>query len=150
MNKIRAAKPDDFTAVRALLAEHELIHTDLGPANMESFVVVPAHDHSASVAAVAGAEIFPGDAEEGLLRSVAVRAALRGHGIGANLVAAVEERARSVGIRRLWLLTTTAPDFFRRLGYADTARAIAPAAVQQSGEFKGLCPASAVCLSKRL
>ncbi len=149
-NEIRPAKPDDLTVVRALLAEHELVYTDLGPAHMASFVVVPAHDQPASVAAVAGVETFPDDAGEGLLRSVAVRASLRGRGIGVNLVAAVEERARLVGIRRLWLLTTTAPDFFRRLGYADTPRAIAPVAVQQSSEFKSLCPASAICLSKRL
>ena len=150
MNEIRAAKPDDLSAVCALLAEHELVYTDLGAANMDSFVVVPTHDHPGDVSAVAGMETFPDDAGEGLLRSVAVRASLRGMGIGADLVAAIEERARTVGIRRLWLLTTTAPDFFRRLGYADAARAAAPAAVQRSGEFKRLCPASAVCLSKRL
>ena len=150
MNEIRAARSDDLPAVCVLLAEHELVYTDLGAANMDSFVVVPTHDHPGDLSAVAGMETFPDDAGEGLLRSVAVRASLRGRGIGANLVAAIEERARMFGIRRLWLLTNTAPDFFRRLGYADTARADAPAAVQQSSEFKSLCPASAVCLSKRL
>ena len=98
---------------------------------------------------MAGLETFQGG-RDGLLRSVAVSPALRGRRVGANLVAAIEIKARTLGLRRLWLLTTTAPDFFRRLGYADSERAQAPEAVQQSNEFKNLCPASAVCLSERL
>ena len=149
MNTIRAATPEDFAAVCRLLTESGLVHEDLTPARMTGFVVVPVQEGSASLVAVAGVETFP-DAGEGLLRSVAVAPALRGHGTGADLVSTVERRAGTLGLRRLWLLTTTAPGFFRRQGYVDTPRAEAPAAVQQSGEFKSLCPASAVCLSKPL
>ena len=147
MNTIRAATPEDFVAVRGLLAESGLVHEDLTPAHMAGFVVIPAQENSSSLVAVAGVEIFP-DADEGLLRSVAVAPSLRKQGVGAGLVRAVEKRAGELGLRRLWLLTTTAPDFFRGLGYVDTARAQAPGVVQQSGEFQSLCPASALCLSK--
>jgi hypothetical protein len=43
-----------------------------------------------------------------------------------------------------------ARDFFARLGYTDIARADAPAAAQESAEFKALCPQSARCKLKRL
>ena len=147
MNAIRAGTPEDFTAVHALLTESGLVHEDLTPAHMAGFMVMPSQESSSSLDAVAGVEIFLG-AEEGLLRSVAVVPALRGKGMAKGLVSALENRAGTLGLRHLWLLTTTAPNFFRRLGYVDTPRTQAPAAVQQSGEFKSLCPASAVCLSK--
>ena len=147
MNTIRAGTPEDFTAVCGLLTENGLVHEDLTPVHMAGFLVIPTQEGSSFLGAVAGVETFPG-ADEGLLRSVAVVPALRGKEVAKGLVSALEKRAGELGLRRLWLLTTTAPDFFRRLGYADTPRAQAPAAVQQSCEFKNLCPASAVCLSK--
>lgn len=147
MNMIRAATQANFAAVRGLLAESGLVHEDLTPAHMTGFVVIPAQENPFSLVAVAGVEIFP-DVNEGLLRSVAVAPALRRQGAGKSLVCAVEKQAGTLGLRRLWLLTTTAPGFFRGLGYVDTARAQAPSAVQQSGEFKNHCPTSAVCLSK--
>lgn len=147
MNAIRAARADDFGAVRRLLADNVLIYEDLTPANLETFVVVPAQASPTVLDAVAGLQIFPGS-REGLLRSVAVSAALRGRGVGGSLVDAIEAKARTLGVARLWLLTMTAPAFFRRFGYIDTARGDAPEAVQQSDEFTSLCPASAVCLSK--
>lgn len=149
MNEIRAAKEDDFAAVRGLLAESALVYEDLTPTNLDTFVVIPAKGGVPALIAVAGLETFQGS-REGLLRSVAVSLALRGRGVGASLVVAIEAKARMLGLGRLWLLTTTAPDFFRRLGYAGSERTEAPEAVQQSNEFKSLCPASAVCLSKRL
>jgi amino-acid N-acetyltransferase len=149
MNEPRAAEEEDFAAIRALLAENTLVHEDLTPASLDNFVVVPLEENLSRVAAVAGLELFYGD-KEGLLRSLAVCPSLRGRGLGVSLVASIEARARELDIQRLWLLTTTAPDFFRRLGYADADRAQAPRSVRQSGEFQHLCPASAVCLVKSL
>lgn len=149
MNEITAAKAEDYAAVRGLLADSVLVYEDLTPANLDTFLVIPTGGDVPALAAVAGLETFQGG-REGLLRSVAVSPALRGRGVGASLVTAVEAKARVLTIGRLWLLTTTAPDFFRRLGYADSKRTDAPEAVQQSNEFKSLCPASAVCLSKLL
>ncbi len=149
MNQIREAREDDFPAVRGLLAENALVYEDLISESLDTFVVIPTEGDVLALAAVAGLETFEGG-REGLLRSVAVGPALRGCGAGASLVAAVETKARLLGMQRLWLLTTTAPDFFRRLGYVDSERTKAPEVVQQSNEFKSLCPASAVCLSKLL
>lgn len=82
----------------------------------------------------------------GLLRSVAVASVGRGHGLGGRLVDACIARARAQGLETLWLLTTTAPAFFQRLGFAVVDRATAPAALQASEEFADMCPVSAVCM----
>ena len=86
----------------------------------------------------------------GLLRSLAVSAEHRGHGLGLELVRALEEHAAHTGTGALVLLTETARDFFFRVGYRVITRAQAPAAVRESSEFRSLCPDSAVCMTKQL
>ena len=74
-----------------------------------------------------------GDGRDRILRSVII--------LGA---------ARRQGAARLHLLTTTAADFFRKLGYRDHDREDAPETVASSREFAALCPASADYLVKPL
>jgi amino-acid N-acetyltransferase len=86
----------------------------------------------------------------GLLRSLAVAEGARTHGLGHALVAHVEKVAARSGVRELYLLTTTAADFFARLGYANASRRAAPAAIAATTQFTGLCPSSATFMSKTL
>ncbi len=81
--------------------------------------------------------------EAGLLRSVAVDPGARGLGIGAGLTAYVLDAATRAGIRRVYLLTDTAPVFFRKFGFEPTDRDEVDPAVRQSAEFAELCPATA-------
>jgi len=81
-----------------------------------------------------------------LLRSVAVETGRRGQGLGRQLTEAVLALAHSRGVRRVYLLTETAADFFARLGFTGLDRQAVDPAVQQSIEFRGACPASAVCM----
>lgn len=46
----------------------------------------------------------------------------RGHGIGRRLVEAIAERARGRGAAELTVPTRRAADFYRRLGFTETAR----------------------------
>ncbi|MBK4717656.1 GNAT family N-acetyltransferase [Azospirillum sp. YIM DDC1] len=87
---------------------------------------------------------------DGLLRSVVVPPDRRGHGAGQAVVAAVSEEARGLGVERLWLLTTTAADFFERLGFRRTDRGSAPPDIASSAQFAGLCPSSAICMRRDL
>jgi protein-tyrosine-phosphatase/N-acetylglutamate synthase-like GNAT family acetyltransferase len=82
----------------------------------------------------------------GLLRSVAVASGERGRGTGLALVADRLALARANGLASVYLLTTTAAPLFRRFGFADAARACAPAMLTASPEFAALCPASATCM----
>jgi amino-acid N-acetyltransferase len=74
---------------------------------------------------------------------VAVDAAARGQGLGQRLTHAALDLARERGIRRVYLLTETADDFFGRFGFRLIDRADVDAAVRESVEFSSACPASA-------
>ncbi len=95
----------------------------------------------------AALEIY-GDAA--LLRSVAVDAALRGHGVGHRLTEAAIHLAAAKGVQALYLLTTTAEEFFPRFGFVKVDRADVPASVRRSVEFTSACPASATVMRRTL
>jgi N-acetylglutamate synthase-like GNAT family acetyltransferase len=88
--------------------------------------------------------------EDALMRSVVTLPPVRNRGIGTAMVAALEFEARLHGCRSLWLITTTAGDFYQRLGYARCERAVVPPAIAETAEFSTLCPAGADVLMKRL
>lgn len=130
--------------VKRLLADCDLPDQDLTAAHMDDFVSL--HEGEQLIGCV-GLEIFE---EYALLRSLAVETGSRGQGLGAQLLAAAEERAASRGVRILYLLTTTAEAFFASRGYAISERSNAPAAIQETSEFRSLCPSTARCMNKRL
>ena len=138
------AHPSDFPAIVRLLADAALPHDDLTPDHLRHFLVLRDGDE---IAGVVGMEVAD---DAGLLRSLAVPAARRGGGLAGRLVDALEARAASAGIRTLYLLTTTAEGFFARRGYASADRAAVPDAIAATPEFRGICPASAACMSKAL
>src|SRR5262249_24037535 len=88
--------------------------------------------------------------EDGLIRSLVTLPPVRNRGAGTAMVAALEFEARLHGCRSLWLITTTAGDFFQRLGYARCERALVPPAIRDTAQFSTLCPANADVLMKRL
>ena len=88
--------------------------------------------------------------DSALLRSVAVDAALRGQGLGQQLTAAALDLARARGVRRVYLLTETAGEFFPRFGFRRSTRAAVDAKVQASIEFTTACAASALVMELTL
>jgi amino-acid N-acetyltransferase len=108
--------------------------------------MVVAKDGSAIVGAAA-VEVY---ADGALLRSVVVDPAVRGQGLGRRLTEAALGVARDRGSRTVFLLTTTAEDYFPKLGFERITRSDVPASVQASVEFISACPASAVVMRKRL
>ncbi len=139
---IRDAESDDLDAVRALLGACGLPHEDITPGHLENFLVARDGD---DLCGVAGLEPC---GEAALLRSLAVVPALRDEGLGARLVNAIQRHARDEGIRTLYLLTTTAADYFETHGYERIDRDVLPVAIQQTEEAARLCPASATCMQK--
>ena len=87
-------------------------------------------------------------ADAALLRSVAVDAALRGHGVGHRLTEAAIGDAEARGIQAIYLLTTTAEDFFPRFGFVRVAREDVPASIRSSVEFTTACPATAAVMRR--
>ena len=88
--------------------------------------------------------------KEALLRSLVVEAHARGLGLGKLLVEHAEMHAASHGVKSLYLLTTTAESFFKRLNYARIDRDAAPASIRQTSEYTSLCPQSSAFMVKQL
>lgn len=133
----------DLRPVLALLKAARLPRADLRESRLDHFHVVRG---DGGLLGVVGLEVYGG--RWGLLRSLAVAPDVRGSGLGGRLVAAVEAEAAALGLDALYLLTTTAAPFFHRRGWAGLDREDVPLPVQESTEFRGLCPDSAVCLTK--
>lgn len=108
---------------------------------------VVCREHDGCLLGTAATERF-GDVA--LLRSVAVLAPARGHGLGRVLVERALADARAAGAHEAWLLTETAESFFAGLGWARAARGGAPAAVAASVEFTSACPATAIAMRRPL
>lgn len=85
-----------------------------------------------------------------LLRSVSVAKEAQGKGYGSIIIDEMEKYSKGNGIGCMYLLTTTAKDFFEKQGYCVIKRKDAPDAIKQTGEFTSLCPASAVLMKKRI
>lgn len=141
---IEAALPDDLAALRELLHAGGLPGEDLRREALQHFLVARG---AQSLLGSVGLEIY-GDVA--LLRSLAVAPGARRQGLGQRLLTAAEALARRSGIRRLYLLTTTAEPFFAARGYAVAPRSAAPAAIAGTAQFNSLCPSSASFMSKAM
>jgi amino-acid N-acetyltransferase len=74
----------------------------------------------------------------------------RGTGLGQRLTRAALELARGRGVSNIYLLTTTAGQFFPRFGFVPIPRSELDPALQQSEESRGACPASALAMLAHL
>jgi amino-acid N-acetyltransferase len=137
------ATAPDLPAIRALLETVDLPTADVG-AEGQIFLVARAGD------AVLGCVALEPHGEDVLLRSLAVSPARQGTGIGRTLHARAIALARERGFGTAYLLTTTAERLFAREGYDRIERSEVPAEVRASAEFAALCPATAVCMARRL
>lgn len=141
--EIRPAAAGDEGPVRELLESVQLPHEDIAE-HLEHFFVAL---HRGDLLGVAGLELH-GDV--GLLRSLAVSERWRGRGLAARLSRAVLDEARRKGVAELFLLTTTAEAYCRRLGFETVDRALVPDSVRQTREFSELCPCTAVCMHRSI
>ena len=142
---IAPANPQDFDEVIAQLDAAALPTEDLERSSMAQFLV--ARDESGKVIGAIGVERYGRIA---LLRSLVVAPDCRNRDLGTQLVAKLEARCRSWAMADLFLLTTTARDFFARHGYRAIGREAVPVALRTAAEFTRLCPDSAVCMTKCL
>lgn len=136
----RAARAEDLTRVHEILSLEKLPVEGVAEHLEHGYVVATQKNR---IVGVAGVEVY---GPSGLLRSVAVEPAFRGQGLG---IALVQERlswAREQGLADVYLLTTTASDFFEKLGFTRTERAGAPAEMQKAPEFAYLCGSSATTM----
>jgi amino-acid N-acetyltransferase len=142
MNLNILPRPPRHSAAQ-LLETSGLPASDLTDAHMEHFYYC-GPDFAPS--ALVGLEICDSVA---LLRSLVVAPDQRTRGIGKQMVAHAEGVARAMGLKAVYVLTTTAEPFFASLGYTHAERDTAPAGIRATKEFAGICPASSAFMVKR-
>ncbi|WP_338873561.1 arsenic resistance N-acetyltransferase ArsN2 [Spirosoma sp. SC4-14] len=140
---IENARPEDKPAVIALLRQGQLLTDDL-PTDLSDFLIAKEQN---KVVGVAGIERF---GAIGLLRSVAVDPDFQGRQIGSQLIGRLLDTASARELADVYLITTTAEQYFGRHGFLPVDRLDAPLAIQATSQFSGLCPASAVVMKRML
>jgi amino-acid N-acetyltransferase len=127
---------EDVPAARELLVSSHLPIDDIDDATI---TFVGAFDGAELVGVVALQDC----AGTGLLRSLAVTAKFRERGIARQLCEYVFALAAERNLQSLWLLTTSAKDYFTRYDFESVPRDAAPPAIRASAQFTSLCPSSA-------
>lgn len=139
MPEYRFATRDDVPKIETLLRKNKL-PTDGVEKHFSNFIIAVENDKP--VGAV-GLEIYD---ETALFRSLVVDRDFRSQQIGKALIERIKTHALANKVKELYLLTTTAKDYFLRLGFAETERNNAPQHILNTEEFKSLCPSSAICM----
>ncbi|HEX7904515.1 MAG TPA: arsenic resistance N-acetyltransferase ArsN2 [Chitinophagaceae bacterium] len=85
-----------------------------------------------------------------LLRSVSIKKELQGQGLGKLINRELEKVTTAKGIHTLYLLTTTASNFFQKEGYTIIDRSDVPLSINESSEFSSICPSTATVMKKEL
>ena len=133
------AKPEDENNVRELLKRSGLPDEDIHP-HFHNFMVA----WSGSI--LVGCIGLERTGDSALLRSLAVLEEFRHHGIALELCKRLSALAISLGYDSLYLLTETAETYFNRIGYRKIDRSNAPPGIQQTEQFRSLCPSSAILM----
>ncbi len=133
---VRAIEPGSMYSVRALLSANDLPTEDLD----DSVELLGAYEGSQLVGVIGLQRLD----ELGLLRSLAVDPKARDRGIARLLC----ERVFATCNLELWLLTTSARDYFTRHGFEVIDRAHVPEPIRATAQFASLCPASAVVMRR--
>lgn len=122
-----------------LLQSNNLPVEDISYNRQEFWIYKAEHE----IRAVCGIEQY---GKYALLRSMAVKKEYQKQGIGSELYRNVLEAAGSLGVTCLFLLTTTAREYFSKHGWMSVSRMAVPSGLHQSKEFSSICPKSADCM----
>jgi amino-acid N-acetyltransferase len=136
---LRRARPEDLGAVERLLRDAELPLAGVAE-HLGGFRV------AVSAGGVVGAVGIERYDPFGLLRSAVVERESRGRGLGTLLTTRALEDARTLGLRAVYLLTTTAADYFTRFGFRRIPRAEVAPELWKSAELQGACPETAILM----
>ena len=129
----------DAPELVAALEDAHLPTEDLGDAGRAFF----AFEEAGRPIGFAGLELY---GEDALLRSVVVLPEVRGKGHGHAVTETVLSRAREAGAQRVYLLTTTAEEFFEHEGFIRIERSKAPPSILATRQASTICASAALLM----
>jgi amino-acid N-acetyltransferase len=143
--RIEPAQNRDLDSLTDLLDASNLPTDSLGEHLLQTTLV------ARDAAGIIGCVALEPYGDTALLRSLAVTPSRRGNGVGQQLTRAALDLARQERMTTVYLLTTTAAEFFaRHFGFQPVVRAEVPVAVQQSVEFTSACPETAQAMVREV
>lgn len=143
MNTIQLLDRSEISSIKTLLHSVGLPGSDLESAPIHFF----GKKENNELIATGALEIYGSNA---ILRSVAIHPDFQKSGYGKQIVRFLEKKAVDLGIQKLFLLTTTAETYFKKLDYQPVKRELCPYKIKSSVQFKNICPSTATCLFKNL
>ncbi len=142
MELIRARKKDtDF--IKKKLRANDLPTEDI-TSKIDDFYIAK---EDLEIIGIAGLEIC---GNYGLARSILIEDRFRNQGLGKKLVFRLLDLARNKGVREVYILTTTAQNFFEKLKFEIVKREAVPEPIRKTTEFESLCPETAICMKKSI
>ena len=141
--RLREATAEDLQFILSLLKSNDLCIDDV-PQKVASLFVGYS---DSKIVGIGGVEVY---GNVGLLRSIVIKKQFRRKGLGKALVSKIIESAKGKGLRELYLLTTTAEDFFSKMGFQKIKRDAAPAAIRNTAEFGEMCAVTSILMRKKI
>lgn len=141
--EFKKTSPEKVLQVLALLSLANLPISDIGE-NVDFFSL----EIDSEIIGTVGLET---NGKIGLLRSLSVLESQKGKGYGLLIVQNLEAYVKTKNINKLYLLTTTAKEFFeKKFNYEVIERVNVPIEIQSSQQFALVCPLSAVVMKKEI
>jgi len=141
MNIVPASQ-NSFTAAIDLLKKNNLPTEDINSGTQ--LFVLEEND------GVIGTVAVEYDFNVALVRSLSVAEGKRKSGIGEILVRFIENYVHKQGVHSVYLLTTTAENFFLKKGYKRIDRTKVPDFIKNTKEYSVLCSSSSTLMKKEL
>lgn len=137
------ASASQLSEVKKLLQRSNLPFEDID-AHFDNYFVAMIENE---IVGVLGTEAY---GRLALLRSMAVDVKYRNNGIANSLLQQILQISKENKIQTLFLLTTTAQNYFLKHGFEIVERNQLPDVIQNTKEFQDICPVSAVCMNRDL
>lgn len=141
--EFKKTSPEKVLQVLALLSLANLPISDIGENVVFFFLEI-----DSEIIGTVGLET---NGKIGLLRSLSLLESQKGKGYGLLIVQNLEAYVKTENINKLYLLTTTAKEFFeKKFNYEVIERVNVPIEIQSSQQFALVCPLSAVVMKKEI
>ena len=134
---------NDLQKFKQALENAGLPHSDLNYTNQSLILFF----NSSTFVGTGGLEAID---NVGLLRSISIAPAHRNKNFGKQIVREILKNAQSKNMSRIYLLTETARDYFKKLGFTEIEREEVAPEIKSTSEFMSVCPTSATCMMMRL
>jgi N-acetylglutamate synthase-like GNAT family acetyltransferase/protein-tyrosine-phosphatase len=138
---IGPASGGDLDAIKRLLVGALLPSRDVGEGRQRFIVATEA----GRLIGCAGLQVA---GQDGLVRSMAVHWTRRNAGLGSKLHERLLFEALLAGVKTLYVVTTTAEDFFAGHGFKKVAASAVPLELQASEEFTAFVPGGSSVMSR--